>query len=125
MDFTTAAQLLALCEGEGLTLGEAMLRRETELTGAGREEIRARLARSLEIMEQAAAAALAAPQKTMGGLIGGEAIALDRRRAEGKAVCGKDSVVCRKGDSLFLPADSGEYALEGDLTALITRVGTI
>lgn len=88
MDFTTAAQLLALCEGEGLTLGEAMLRRETELTGAGREEIRARLARSLEIMEQAAAAALAAPQKTMGGLIGGEAIALDRRRAEGKAVCG-------------------------------------
>ncbi len=88
MDFTTAAQLLALCEGEGLTLGEAMLRRETDLTGAGREEIRARLARSLEIMEQAAAAALAAPQKTMGGLIGGEAIALDRRRAEGKAVCG-------------------------------------
>lgn len=88
MDFTTAAQLLDLCEGEGLTLGEAMLRRETELTGAGREEIRARLARSLEIMEQAAAAALAAPQKTMGGLIGGEAIALDRRRAEGKAVCG-------------------------------------
>lgn len=88
MDFTTAAQLLALCEGEDLTLGEAMLRRETDLTGAGREEIRARLARSLEIMEQAAAAALAAPQKTMGGLIGGEAIALDRRRAEGKAVCG-------------------------------------
>lgn len=43
----------------------------------------------------------------------------------GKAVCGNDSVVCRKGDSLFLPADSGEYALEGDLTALITRVGTI
>lgn len=88
MDFTTAAQLLTLCKGEGLTLGEAMLRRETDLTGAGREEIRARLARSLEIMEQAAATALAAPQKTMGGLIGGEAISLDRRRAEGKAVCG-------------------------------------
>ena len=65
-----------------------MLRREMDLTGASREEIMARLERSLEIMEQAAAAALAAPQKTMGGLIGGEAIALEARREAGKAVCG-------------------------------------
>lgn len=88
MDFTTAAQLLALCQEGSVTLGEAMLRREMDLTGASREEIMARLERSLEIMEQAAAAALAAPQKTMGGLIGGEAIALEARREAGKAVCG-------------------------------------
>ena len=61
MDFTTAAQLLALCQEGSVTLGEAMLRREMDLTGASREEIMARLERSLEIMEQAAAAALAAP----------------------------------------------------------------
>ncbi len=83
MDFTTAAQLLALCQEGSVTLGEAMLRREMDLTGASREEIMARLERSLEIMEQAAAAALAAPQKTMGGLI-----ALEARREAGKAVCG-------------------------------------
>lgn len=88
MDFTTAAQLLALCQEGSVTLGEAMLRREMDLTGASREEIMARLERSLEIMEQAAAAARAAPQKTMGGLIGGEAIALEARREAGKAVCG-------------------------------------
>ncbi len=88
MDFTTAAQLLALCQEGSVTLGEAMLRREMDLTGASREEIMARLERSLEIMEQAAAAALAAPQKTMGGLIGGEANALEARREAGKAVCG-------------------------------------
>ena len=88
MYFTTAAQLLALCQEGSVTLGEAMLRREMDLTGASREEIMARLERSLEIMEQAAAAALAAPQKTMGGLIGGEAIALEARREAGKAVCG-------------------------------------
>lgn len=88
MDFTTAAQLLALCQEGSVTLGEAMLRREMDLTGASREEIMARLERSLEIMEQAAAAALAAPQKTMGGLIGGEAIALEAHREAGKAVCG-------------------------------------
>lgn len=88
MDFANAAQLLALCQEGSVTLGEAMLRREMDLTGASREEIMARLERSLEIMEQAAAAALAAPQKTMGGLIGGEAIALEARREAGKAVCG-------------------------------------
>lgn len=88
MDFTNAAELLALCEGEDIGLGEAMLRRETALTGAGREEIRERMARSLLIMREAAATALAAPQKTMGGLIGGEAMALDARRKTASPVCG-------------------------------------
>ncbi len=88
MNFTTAAELLALCKKENITLGEAMLRREEELTGAGREAVRERLGRSLEIMKAAAQTALAAPQKTMGGLIGGEAIALDKRRKAGKAIYG-------------------------------------
>ena len=47
MDFTTAAQLLALCQEGSVTLGEAMLRREMALTGASREEILARLERAL------------------------------------------------------------------------------
>ena len=88
MEFTNAAELLALCEKEVIGLGEAMLRRETALTGAGREEIRERMARSLLIMREAAATALAAPQKTMGGLIGGEAMALDARRKTASPVCG-------------------------------------
>lgn len=88
MEFTNAAELLALCEKEEIGLGEAMLRRETALTGAGREEIRERMARSLLIMREAAATALAAPQKTMGGLIGGEAMALDARRKTASPVCG-------------------------------------
>lgn len=88
MDFTNATELLARCEEEKIGLGEAMLRRETALTGAGREEIRERMARSLLIMREAAATALAAPQKTMGGLIGGEAMALDARRKTASPVCG-------------------------------------
>ena len=88
MEFTNAAELLALCEKEEIGLGEAMLRRGTALTGAGREEILERMARSLLIMREAAATALAAPQKTMGGLIGGEAMALDARRKTASPVCG-------------------------------------
>ena len=59
MEFATAAELLSACEKEGVGLGEAMLRREIRLTGASREEVKKRLGRSLEIMENAAATALA------------------------------------------------------------------
>ena len=88
MDFTTAAALLELCESQGLSLAQAMVRRETGLFETTEEAVRERLAHSLEIMKDAAAAALAAPQKTMGGLIGGEAVALEKRRAAGRTACG-------------------------------------
>lgn len=88
MEFTTAAELLGLCGENDLTVGEAMLRREEGLTGASREEIRERLRHSLSIMKAAAKTALEVPQKTMGGLIGGEAIALEKRRETGKTVYG-------------------------------------
>ena len=88
VNFTTAAELLAICKEEIISPGEAMLRREEGLTGASRAEIRDRLSCSLEIMRAAAQTALSAPQKTMGGLIGGEAISLDRRRKINQSVYG-------------------------------------
>lgn len=39
--------------------------------------------------------------------------------------CGDETVPCRKGDSLFIPADSGPVRLTGSLRALCTRVGTV
>ena len=38
---------------------------------------------------------------------------------------GDEVVELKKGDSLFLPAESGKYCLEGELKALVTQVGTI
>ena len=52
MDFTTAAQLLALCQEGSVTLGEAMLRREMDLTGASREEAMALLGRLWDEKEE-------------------------------------------------------------------------
>lgn len=43
----------------------------------------------------------------------------------GTICCGDEKLEVTKGDSLFLPADSGKFALEGSVKALITRVGTI
>lgn len=49
-------------------------------------------------------------------------LALD---GEGILSCGGESVRCRKGDSLFLPASSGISYLSGNLQVLSTRIGTI
>jgi mannose-6-phosphate isomerase len=44
---------------------------------------------------------------------------------EGKIACGGEELEITKGDSLFLPADSGKFTLDGSAKVLITRVGTI
>lgn len=44
---------------------------------------------------------------------------------EGTVTNGSQTVPCKKGDSLFLPADSGECEISGGLTALCTQIGTI
>ena len=43
----------------------------------------------------------------------------------GIVCCGGEKLEVTKGDSLFLPADSGKFTLEGSVKALVTRVGTI
>ncbi len=86
--FTTAAALLECCHSEGIPISEAMVRREELILGTPRAESEVRMARAWEIMKDAVAQALSAPQQTMGGLIGGEAIRLDRMRREGRSVCG-------------------------------------
>ena len=41
---------------------------------------------------------------------------------EGTLTCGGETVAVKKGDSLFLPAGSGEYALQGGYQALVTTI---
>ena len=43
----------------------------------------------------------------------------------GSIHCGDEEMPCRKGDSLFITADSGWCELRGELQTLCTRVGTI
>lgn len=43
---------------------------------------------------------------------------------EGVLRCGGEQLEVRKGDSLFLPAASGAYQMEGNCSTLRTRVGT-
>ncbi len=40
----------------------------------------------------------------------------------GELTCGGETVVVKKGDSFFLPAGSGSYAVRGTCQTLVTRV---
>ena len=63
---------------------------------------------------------LAAPQATT---CGAESfLSLLILDGEGEVRCGGETVRAKKGDSLFLPAGSGEVRLTGTLRALATRI---
>lgn len=100
MNFSTASELLTLCRQKSITVPEAMLLREKTINGTEPEAVYQRLASAWSIMQEAAAEALRAPQKTMGGLIGGEAIKLDAQRRAGRNLCGQTvsrAVCCAMG----------------------------
>lgn len=88
MDFKNGVELLTLCEEKQCPISQVMVERECHLTETSREVIDEKMNRALAIMEQAAKEPIAHPQPSMGGLIGGEAMLVDRHRREGKSLCG-------------------------------------
>lgn len=88
MDFKNGGELLTLCEEKQCPISQVMVERECHLTETSREVIDEKMNRALTIMEQAAKEPIAHPQPSMGGLIGGEAMLVDRHRREGKSLCG-------------------------------------
>lgn len=81
LDFESGAALLAYCEREGVPISEAICRRERCMLasqGVAVDNTRRYLERALEVMRESATAPVAAPVKSMGGLIGGEAAALSQ-----------------------------------------------
>ena len=75
---TTAAKLLEVSRQLGLSLPDVMLRRERELNETPPEVVYEKLRVAYGIMRQAVEDSLREPGRTMGGLIGGEAIKLQK-----------------------------------------------
>ena len=72
--FDTGAQLLEVCETHGLTIGEAMRTREEEIDPTS--GVDARMERVLEVMREEVAQPLERPERSLGGLLGGQARAV-------------------------------------------------
>ena len=80
--FHHGSDLLALCRRDGISLGEAMLRREIEEGSRTRPEIFAEMQRNLDVMRASIAAGLDPPQPTHGLLARNESVTLDRHAAQ-------------------------------------------
>ncbi len=85
--FDTAAELAALCERDGISISEAMLRRERALSArnAVADDAGEYLSGALSVMRESAHAPISGPVPSMGGLLGGEAAKLSAHESDAPA----------------------------------------
>lgn len=88
MEFKNGKELLALCAREGCSISQIMRRRECLLGETTADEVERRMTRVLEIMRESTVRPLKTPQRSMGGLIGGEAKRLAAHAAKKRDICG-------------------------------------
>ena len=88
MDFKNGAELLLLCEKYGCPVSEIMKRRECDMAETTDEALDMQMQKVLGVMKKASTEPLAAPRRSMGGLLGGEARLVDLHRQEGRSICG-------------------------------------
>ena len=88
MDFNTAEELLELCIKENKPISEVMKLREIVYGELNADEVKARMIKSLNIMRESAHKPLKNVVRSIGGMIGGEAEKLEKRRTQGKSICG-------------------------------------
>lgn len=88
MDFTTAEELLEICNKNGQTIAEAMHLREVVYGDLDSDAVDLKMKNSLRIMRESAHRPIKEIVRSMGGMIGGEASKLEKRREEGKSICG-------------------------------------
>lgn len=88
MDFKSGKELLALCAQQGCAISQVMRRRECVVGETAADEVEKRMARVLEIMRASTRLPLKTPQRSMGGLIGGEAKRLAAHAAKKRDICG-------------------------------------
>ena len=87
MNFRTGEELLEVCAKEQIPISQAMLAREKEISHHSEEEILKNLAHAYAIMKNAVKRALTEDLVSMGGLIGGEAKKIYKRRTQ--SACGE------------------------------------
>lgn len=81
--FSTAQELLAICEKEKAGIDEITIRSEMEASGQSREYIWSRMEEHYQVMQESIKNGLASDIKSLGGLIGGNAYKLQQYMQKG------------------------------------------
>lgn len=87
-NFSSGEELLIICEREQKTIWEVMLLREVDMQRTSREEVVAKMMMSLDVMKSSIETGANNSEKSLSGLIGGEAKMLEEYRQTGKALSG-------------------------------------
>lgn len=85
-DFSSAHELLSLCRTHKLNIAQLMMERECQISGS--EQARQQMQAVLDCMRNSVYTALENPQKSLGGLIGGQAQTLLNSSDELHKLCG-------------------------------------
>lgn len=88
MDFNTGKELLQICRKEKMIISAVMRQRELDYGELNEKEIAKKLSTVLQIMKESAHKPLTMPQKSMGGLIGGEAKRINEHRTSPQNIAG-------------------------------------
>lgn len=88
--FRFGYELLELAESQNKKLSDIVLEREVDMTDSTAEEVRERLYESYKVMEKSANDAMDKKVTSIGGIIGGDAIKVNKYSEEGKSLCGKN-----------------------------------
>ncbi len=88
-NFSSGEELLGICELENKHIWDIMLLREVEMQRTSREEVVAKMMMSLDVMIHAIETGSVNEEKSLSGLIGGEAKMLEAYRKSGKALSGE------------------------------------
>lgn len=82
------SEVLKVCETEGISLSEYVIRAECDHSGAPREEVIAKMGKMLDVMSAAAAGGLDKPLYSNSGLTGGAAYQYHQYHLSGKSLLG-------------------------------------
>lgn len=88
--YTTAAELLAICSREKISIGELALRREIEMTGRSREEIFGKMKAHFQTMRASIRRGLEIREPSPSGLSGGDAAKILAHARSGRSLLGED-----------------------------------
>ncbi len=88
MFVNSGASLIEICEKENLTIWEYTLRSEVEKSGLSSEEVFEKMRKSLNVMQSSASYGLDNDVQSVSGLIGGDALKLNRYASEGPTLTG-------------------------------------
>lgn len=89
-DYTTAAELLAICDREKISIGELALLREIEISGRSRDEIFAKMKTHFQTMRTSIRRGLEIRTPSPSGLSGGDAAKILEYAQSGNALLGED-----------------------------------